>query len=183
MMVQGMPGMGMSIFFVGRERCRLPEGLALAALARRLGEVPASVSLRTAQGFVVASTGDRDISHSEEKVVEVREYDPVRHSCLAIGLIEPGIDTPVHWMAYRTDERARAAAFVRDSGGREGVGYITCRHPRGSFQEALEIAALAKRTGGPAGAQGNGFLLKAASELELERAVLGMKCPKGEAKQ
>jgi hypothetical protein len=183
MMVQGMPGLGMSIFFVGRERCRLPEGLALAALARRLRGVPASISLRTAQGFVITSTGEGEFGHSEENVVEVREYDPVRHSCLAIGLTEPGIDTPVHWMAYRTDEQARAAAFVRATDCREGVGYITRRHPRGSFQEALEIAAMAKRTGGPAGAQGNGFLLKAATEMELERAVLGMKGQKGEAKQ
>jgi hypothetical protein len=176
------PVIGMSTFFVGRERCRLPEGLVLADIVRRQNDIPASVSLRTAQGFVIASTGDRHGPPSEETVVEVREYDPVRHSCLAIGLTEPGIDTPVHWMAYRTDELARAAAFVRDAGRREGVEYVTKRHPPGSFQEALEIAALARRSGRPAGVEGRGFLVKAASARELESLVRGPRGPQREAK-
>jgi hypothetical protein len=173
MMAPMAPGIGMSTFFVGRERCRLPEGLALAALARRMGDIPGSVSLRTAQGFVISSTGDRDGSPSEEKVVEVREYDPVRHSCLVIGLREPGMDTPVHWMAYRTDEMARAAAFVWETGRREGVEYVSKRHPPGSFQEALEIAALARRSGRPAGVEGRGRLVMSASARELEPLVRG----------
>jgi len=182
MMAPGMPGIGMSTFFVGRERCRLPEGLALAALARRMGGIPGSVSLRTAQGFVISSIGDRNGSPSEETVVEVREYDPVRHSCLAIGLMEPGVDTPVHWMAYRTDEMASAAAFVRDSGRREGVEYVTIRHPPGSFPEAMEIAALARRSGRPAGMEGRGCLVKAASARELEELVRRHWGPPREAK-
>jgi hypothetical protein len=162
--------------------CRLPECLSLAALAQRLVDIPASLSLRTAQGFVITSAGHPQSPRSEETVVEVRDYDPVRHSCLAIGLLEPGIDTPIHWMAYRTDELTRAAAFVREAGRIDGVEYAATRHPPGSFQEAMEIAALAKRTGRPAGAQGKGLLVKASSAGELERAVLGLWGLQGEAK-
>jgi hypothetical protein len=85
-------------------------------------------------------------------------------------------------MAYRTDELARAAAFVWDAGRREGVEYVTKRHPPGSFQEAMEIAALAKKSGRPAGTEGRGWLVKAASARELEPLVRGQKGPTGEAK-
>jgi len=182
MMAPSAPAIGMATFFVGRERCRLPEGLVLAALARRIGDIPASLSFRTAQGFAICPAGHRPGPPSEETVVEVRDYDPVRHSCLAIGLVEPGIDTPIHWMAYRTDETARAAAFVREAGRIEGVEYASARHPPGSFQEAVEIAAVAKRTGRPAGAQGKGLLVKASSAGELERALIGLLGPQGGAK-
>jgi hypothetical protein len=167
------PGIGMSTFFVGRERCRLPEGLELAGLARRLNALQGSVSLRTARGFLISSAEGRRGPPSEEDVVEVRDYDPVRHSCLAIGLREPGLDTPIHWMAYRTDELARAAAFVWDAGGRDGVEYVTKRHPPGSFQEALEIVGLAGRSGRPAGAVGRGYLVRAPSARELESKFRG----------
>lgn len=168
-----VPVLGMSTFFVGRERCRLPEGLALAGLVRRIDRVQASVSLRAVRGFVITSQDGAAAELSEDDVVEVEDYDPVRHSCLAIGMKEPSGDTPIHWMAYRTDELTRAAAFVWATGRRTGVAYTAQRHPPGSFQEALEIVALAKSTGSPAGAEGRGFMVRGGSADELVARLEG----------
>lgn len=162
-----VPILGLSTFFVGRERCRLPEGLQLVGLMRRFEGVPCSVSLRMARGFVVSSQESSAGNASEDDVVDVEDYDPVRHTCLAIGLKEPSGDTPIHWLAYRTDELTRAAAFLWDPRKRKWVGYITRRHPSGSFQEALEIVGLAKRSGAIAGAEGRGYLIRAKSAEEL----------------
>jgi len=179
-----VPVLGMSTFFVGRERCRLPEGLALAGLMRRLGRVQASVSMRAVRGFVITAQDGGAGPFSEDDVVEVEDYDPVRHSCLAIGKKEPSGDTPVHWMAYRTDELTRAVAFVWATGKRTGVGYTAQRHPAGSFQEALEIVALAKRTGAPAGAEGRGFIVRggSADELVASLAETAQAADKGDGK-
>lgn len=168
-----VPVLGLSTFFVSRERCRLPEGLALAGILQRLEDLGGSVSLRAVRGFCITSQDRRSGTVSEDDIVEVEDYDPVRHSCLAIGKKEPSGDTPIHWMAYRTDELTRAAAFVWGTGRRPGVGYTRERHPAGSFQEALEIVALAKRTSAPAGAEGRGFLVRGGSADELVARLAG----------
>jgi hypothetical protein len=62
------------------------------------------------------------------------------------------------------------------------VEYVTKRHPPGSFQEALEIAALARRSGRPAGVEGRGRLVKAPSARELEALVRGPQGSRREAK-
>jgi len=158
-----VPIIGMSTFYISRERCRLPEGLRLVGLLRSMEGRPGSVSLRSARGFVISTDEGCAGPASEDDVVEVADYDPVRHSCLAIGTNAPSGDTPIHWMAYRVDELTRAAAFVWNAKRMNGVEYVTQNHPGGSFQEALEISGLAKRSGRPAGAEGRGFLLRARS--------------------
>jgi hypothetical protein len=162
-----VPVIGMSTFFISCERCRLPEGLQLAGLMRRMGASTGSVSLRSARGFVISSEEVGAKTASADDAVEVADYDPVRNSCLAIGPRAPSADTPIHWMAYRVDELTCAAAFVWNATRRNGVDYVVQNHPGGSFQEALEIVGLAKKSGRPAGAEGRGYLLRARSAEEL----------------
>ena len=167
MMSGRVPLIGLGTFFVGHERCRLPEALRLSALMGRLEGFPGSLSIRAARGFVISSQQSGRGAFTEDDVVEVEDYDPVRHTCLVIGLREPSADTPLHWLAYRTDELTRAVCFVWDIHKRDGVVYPAVRHPAGSFDEALEVVALAKKSGAPAGVEGRGYLLRAHSETEL----------------
>lgn len=166
--------MGPETFFVSRERCRLPSSLLLVEAMRRLKGVPCSVSLRAGGRFIISSSQSAGGTLSEDDVVEIADYDPVRHSVLAIGLREPSPDTALHWLAYRTDELAAAAAFVWDFPLRKGVTYVAGRHPWGSFPEAMAIVAAAKRSAGPAGLEGRGYLVKGRSVDELVAAVAGI---------
>jgi hypothetical protein len=164
-------GLGPTTFFVNRERCRLPESLLLMDAMRLLGGVPCSVSLRAGGRFIISSSESRAGAFSEEDVVEIADYDPVRHSVLAIGLKEPSPDTPIHWLAYRTDDTVSAAAFVWDFTPRKAVAPVAEKHPWGSFQEAMALITVARQAGGPAGIEGRGYLVRGTSVEQLIAAV------------
>lgn len=114
-----------------------------------------------------AAAGNR----TGDDVVEIADYDPVRHSVLAIGVKEPSPDVPIHWLAYRTEETVAAAAFVWASERKKGVAYVDGRHPWGSFDEAMALLTLAKSSGGPAGLEGRGYLLRGRTVDELVDSV------------
>ncbi len=160
MLPQKALGLGPTTFFASRERCRLPESLLLVDAMRRLGGAPCSVSIRAGGRFLLSSAGAPDGTRTEEDVVEVADYDPVRNTVLAIGLREPSLDVAIHWLAYRTDEAVGAVAFVWDTSRRRGVGYLEGRHPWGSFDEALALLTRAKASPGPAGLEGRGYLVR-----------------------
>jgi hypothetical protein len=174
MLPQRALGLGATTFFASRERCRLPESLLLVEAMRRLGGVQCSVSLRAGGRFIISSADSATGSRTEEDVVEIADYDPVRHTVLAIGVKEPSPDVAVHWLAYRTDETARAAALVWDFPRRKGVSYVEGKHPWGSFDEAFAILKLAKGSNGPAGIEGRGYLVRGRSVEELAAAFEGL---------
>jgi hypothetical protein len=164
-----IPFVGFSTFFVSRERVRLPEALLLVDAMKMLGGTVCSLSLRCAGRFAIGAQAAAS-RFSEDDVVEIADYDPVRHSVLAIGLKEPSLDTPLHWLSYRTDPASGAAAFVKFEGKKEGVGK---RHPFGTFDEAMEVVKLAKEKGAPAGVEGRGYLLRARTLEELVKVLKG----------
>ncbi|MBM4249551.1 MAG: hypothetical protein FJ149_09000 [Euryarchaeota archaeon] len=153
-------GLGPTTFFASRERCRLPEALLLADAMRRLAAVPCSLSLRAGGRFIISSAESTGGARTEEDVVEVADYDPARNTVLAIGLKEPSPDVAIHWLAYRTDETAGAAAFVWDAAVRKGVTYSAGKHPWGSFDEAMALLSTARGSSGPAGLEGRGYLVR-----------------------
>ncbi len=163
----GPPFRTLTTFFAGRERCRLPEGLLLIETVRRAGALHGSFSIRAGHRFVISPARSTWSTPAADEVVEVADYDPVRHTALVIGLTEPSPDAPIHWLVYRTDERAGAAAFIWEdrSGGR--VPWTMERHPAGSYQEAMSVVRLAKESNGAAGVKGRGFLVTARSAEEL----------------
>jgi len=171
MLPQRALGLGPTTFFASRERCRLAESLWLVDAMRRLRGVPCSVSLRAGGRFILSSADSAAGSQTEEDVVEIADYDPVRHTVLAIGVKEPSPDVAVHWLAYRTDLAVAAAAFVWDLPRRKGVVYVEGRHPWGSFDEAMALLTLAKRSSGPAGLEGRGYLVRGRTVDELVGAV------------
>ena len=174
MLPQRALGLGATTFFASRERCRLPESLLLLEAVRRLAGLPCSVSLRAGGRFLLSSAESAAGNRTEDDVVEIADYDPVRHTVLAIGVKEPSPDVAVHWLAYRTDEMAGAVAFVWDFPRRKGVSYVEGKHPWGSFDEALAILTLAKGSGGPAGIEGRGYLLRARNVDGLVAALAGL---------
>jgi len=171
MLPQRALGLGPTTFFASRERCRLPESLLLVEAMRRLHGVPCSVSLRAGGRFLISSTEAAAGNRTEEDVVEIADYDPVRHSVLAIGVKEPSPDVPIHWLAYRTDETVTAAAFVWVFDRVKGVAYVEGKHPWGSFPEAMALLTLAKSSGGPAGLEGRGYLVRGRTVEELAGGV------------
>jgi hypothetical protein len=171
MLPQRALGLGPTTFFATRERCRLPESLLLADAMRRLRGVPCSVSLRAGGRFLLSSADAAAGNGTEEDVVEIADYDPVRNTVLAIGVKEPSPDVAVHWLAYRTDGNVGAAAFVWDFAKRRGVEYAAGKHPWGSFDEAMAILTLAKKVPGPAGLEGRGYLVRGRSVDELAAAI------------
>lgn len=176
----GPPFRTLSTFFASRERCRLPEGLLLVEIMRRAGGLAGSFSLRAGARFVISPARSAGGIPRGEEVVEVADYDPVRHTALVIGLTEPSPDAPIHWLVYRTDEYARAAAFIwepRQEGGGRWTGE---RHPAGSFQEAMSVVGLARKAGGVAGVEGRGYLVTARGAEEL-LARIGSRAGRGGA--
>lgn len=167
MLPQRALGLGPTTFYACRERCRLPESLLLVDAMRRLRGVPCSVSLRAAGRFLICSTEAAAGHHTGDDVIEIADYDPVRHSVLAIGVKEPSPDVPIHWLAYRTDETVAAAAFVWVFDRMKGVAYVEGKHPWGSFPEAMALLTLAKSSGGPAGLEGRGYLVRGRTVEEL----------------
>jgi hypothetical protein len=174
MIPQRALGLGPTTFYASRERCRLPESLLLVDAMRRLAGTAGSVSLRAGGRFLLSSAEAAAGNRTEDDVVEIADYDPVRHTVLAIGVKEPSADVAVHWLAYRTDASVGAAAFVRDFPRRKGVSYVEGRHPWGSFDEAMAILSLAKASAGPAGIEGRGYLVRGRSVDELVAALNGL---------
>ena len=154
MLLQRAPGLGTTTFFASRERCRLPESLYLVDAMCRLRGVPCSVSLRAGGRFIISSSEAAAGNRSEDDVVEIADYDPARHSVLAIGSKEPSPDVAIHWLAYRTDETVAAVAFVWVFDRKKGVEYFDGKHPWGSFPEAMALLTLAKKCAGLAGIEG-----------------------------
>jgi hypothetical protein len=171
MLPQKALGLGPTTFFASRERCRLPESLLLVDAMRRLRGMPCSVSLRAGGRFILSSATSAAGNLTEEEVVEIADYDPVRHSVLAIGSKEPSPDVAIHWLAYRTDPTVAAVAFVWVFERIKGVEYVAGRHPWGSFPEAMALLTLAKSSKGPAGIEGRGYLVRGRTVEELVDAV------------
>jgi len=171
-MTAQIPFVSFSTFFASRERVRLPEALLLIDAMKKLGGTECSLSMRCAGRFAIGAQSASP-QLSEDDVVEIADYDPVRHSVLAIGLKEPSLDTPLHWLSYRTDPASGAIAFVRFDGRKEGVAYVGKRHPFGTFDEAMEVVKLAKEKGAPAGVEGRGYLLRAGTLDKLVKILNG----------
>jgi hypothetical protein len=106
------------LFFMGREE--VPPALAqsvrqgleplreMTAVAGR--EFSGSVSRRHDMHFAVTSgtfiprfregtPGEASLTGGE--LVEVVDYDPVRHVLMAVGRAEPALAAPLHWFVYR----------------------------------------------------------------------------------
>jgi hypothetical protein len=125
------PALQPGLFFMGREE--VSSGFvaefrrALDPLRemerRKMRSFRGSISARYGMHFAITGVGFvplfRDGVRGESKLradelVEVVEYDPVRHCIMAIGKAEPPLDSPLHWFAHRCFPQNRA--FVRFAG-------------------------------------------------------------------
>ena len=74
-----------------------------------------NMSIRYGRGMVITATNVSLGSLSDDDVVEVRDYDPVRNVAMAIGLQQPSSETPMHWMIYRAFPETGAVIHVHGS--------------------------------------------------------------------
>jgi hypothetical protein len=61
-----------------------------------------SISARTGKKFCVSVGDTVTVPLAPETFIEIVDYDPVRHSALALGKSKPNENLSLHWFTYRT---------------------------------------------------------------------------------
>jgi len=95
---------------------------------------------------------------SESAIIEVYEYDPVRFQAMVLGLVEPPLETPVHWIARRVNPTLSTVAVV-PSPPPLAKGIALHPHPRGYLGDSNTLLEL-------------GRMLKGRSTTVIERIGL-----------
>lgn len=115
----GFPFPQMRVYFVSREPVRNPQALLHLARLREAMEralpnvkLAGTVSSPLQNRFAIAACAESLGGAPESSIAEVYDYDPVRYQVMALGLVEPPADTPVHWIARRVNPQAKLVAVV-----------------------------------------------------------------------
>jgi hypothetical protein len=174
-----------STYFASREPVRSPLALRLVDTGRRLASkdtsMAGSMSHRLPRGMLVTSDAAFP-TMAEDSIVELMDYDPVRKTSIVVGLKEPTIYVPHHWLALRTHPEANVSCLLLMESPPKGVKVFSTRLLRGSFEEAMEmVKALKGCRDGCLFMEGRGLFIVTKDLRSLERTVSGLR-PKGPGK-
>lgn len=177
--VSGIPFPQLGVFFVSREPVRNPRPLAAFAGVRAGLEAAApglkltgSLSAPAQNRFAIASCPDGLGRAPESSLVEVYEYDPVRYQAMVIGLVEPPLDTPVHWIARRVNPEAAVVAVIPDPPPLAEKVERAPR-PRGYLGDPQTLLAMGRLLKGrkACAIEGTGLVVTAADPRELVSTI------------
>lgn len=175
-----------SSFFASREPVRDPQALSLVhacrAMASKDPSLAGSISLRRPHGQLVSADVELG-TMSEDGIVDLKDYDPVRRTSMVIGLKEPSVYVPLHWLALRTHPGLNVSMLLLRESVPEGIEVFSSSLLHGSFEEAMEVVKAMKASKVPAMfISGVGLLLLAKDLEELPKVLdglLGKERPEG----
>ncbi len=97
----------MKTFFISREEIRNPLIEEMKTVGRIIKEKKlvektyGNISIRYGKRMIITATNADLGNLKNEDFVEVVDYNPFTNIALAIGLKNPSIETPMHWLIYR----------------------------------------------------------------------------------
>jgi hypothetical protein len=178
-----------STFFASREPVRNPNTLLIVstskAIASKDPSLSGSMGHRLPRGLL-ATTDIPFATMTEGDIVEITDYDPVRRTSIVIGLKEPTVYAPLHWLALRTNPGLSASLLLLMDGPMEGIEVFESRLLHGSFEEAMEVAkALKANATGRIFLSGRGLFLVSKDLDSLARDIKAIlyPMPKGPIKR
>ncbi|MEM0493117.1 MAG: class II aldolase/adducin family protein [Candidatus Thermoplasmatota archaeon] len=77
-----------------------------------LDEGLGSISIDSGNRILINGEGINLTRLTKEGVLEIIDYDPIKNIILAIGKIEPCIQTPIHWMIQRARHDVHAVVIL-----------------------------------------------------------------------
>jgi hypothetical protein len=174
-----------STFFASREPVRNPLTLKMMDRARRMASrdlsLTGSLGVRLPRGLLL--TIDTPLAKlAEGDIVEVTDYDPVRKTSMVIGLKEPSVHVPLHWLGLRTHPEDNVTLLLHMEEPPKGVPLFSSKLLHASFEEAMEVVRAMKAGNQRAMfLEGRGvFLVSKDLETLLDdvKALLGTNSPK-----
>ena len=138
----------MKTFFLSREKVKNPlieEIKKAGKIVKEKGLVEESfgnISIRYGNRMIITASKSDLGNLSNEDFVEVVDYNPFTDIAIAIGLKEPSIETPMHWLIYRLPE---VNAIIHVHKIFENVPTTEKYAPAGSVELAMEVLKVLKK--------------------------------------
>lgn len=105
-----------------------------------------SVSLRYGKRILMTAKNIDFRKIKDEDFLEIIDYDPFKKVLMAIGLKEPRIETPIHWLIHHARNEVNAIIQIDDM---QLVGQLEKKtpipekdYPMGSLEQIKEILRL-----------------------------------------
>ncbi|RLF51369.1 MAG: hypothetical protein DRN11_02865 [Thermoplasmata archaeon] len=165
----------MKVLFLSREKVENP----LLEEIRRVGKIVkekglveetfGNISIRYGKRMIITASGADLGDLKDEDFVEVVDYNPVTNIALVIGLKNPSIETPMHWLIYKKPE---INAIIHTHKIFDNVPTTEKYAPPGSLELALE-ALKALRNANLINLKDHGSI---AVGFSLQQALEELKC-------
>jgi L-fuculose-phosphate aldolase len=94
-----------------------------------------NISVRYGKRMIITATHTDLGKLGMEDFVEVVDYNPVTNTAMVIGLKEPSMETPMHWLIYSRDD---VNAIIHTHKIFEGVATTEEEKPEGSIELAMQ---------------------------------------------
>jgi len=116
-----LPGPALQTFFVSRETSNCPLISEMIKLGQRLEEIGLAdketsiVSLDYGKRLLINAKNIDLKKMTQHDVVEIVDYDPLKNILMVIGIKDPCVETPVHWIIQKARHDINALLQVNST--------------------------------------------------------------------
>lgn len=115
MIRQTFPNYSFQTFYVSKETCNCPLISEIVKVSKKLKTIDLlkdifeiSISMKYGKRILI-NAKDSDFSEIKaDDFLEIVDYDPLKKVLLVMGLKEPRIDTPIHWLIHHARDEVKA---------------------------------------------------------------------------
>jgi ribulose-5-phosphate 4-epimerase/fuculose-1-phosphate aldolase len=142
-------------FFLSKEIVKCPLILDIARISKKIKKLGLEIEKNT---IISISYGKRLLITNEDvnlenisnqDLIEIVDFDPIKNIVMAIGLHNPNIETPVHWMIHHARDDVNVIIQLN---GEKAIKYFTNKIPitdnecpSGSLEHSMEILKTLKQ--------------------------------------
>ena len=108
-------------FYVSRETSSCPLLVDIIDFGKKISSIKLfdhsifTISVSYGKRMVISTKQDNIAVVQSEDIVEIVDYDPIKHVLLAIGKNEPSPDAPVHWMIHHARDDINAVVQIQNN--------------------------------------------------------------------
>ncbi len=151
------PNLSFQTFYVSKEISKCPLISEIVQVSKKFKTidilkeiVDISVSLKYGKRVLI-NTKNIDFSEIKaEDFLEIIDYDPLKKVLLVIGLKEPRIETPVHWLIHHARNEVNAIIQIDDvklvGQLEKKIPLIEKEYPIGTLEQTKEILRMLRNS-------------------------------------
>ena len=164
-------------FYVSREESNCPLISDIIRVCKNfetiglLENTTGAISLGYGKRIVMNGSNVNLAKLKREEILEIVDYDPIKKVVLAMGPIEPCIETPVHCIIHRAREDVNAIIQLNSEKLFKNLPSTEKEYPPGTLELAKEILKIL-RTSKSVMIKNEGVLFVGTSLKETEELVL-----------